>query len=68
VAEAAGRATGRPIPTVACPRRPGDPPALVAAVGRAEALLGWRPRHSDLEGILTSAWAWHRAHPRGYES
>ena len=68
VAEAARQATGRPGPTVARPRRPGDPPALVAAVGRAEAVLGWRPRHSSLEEILASAWAWHRAHPQGYGS
>src|SRR5207245_1618339 len=36
VTEAARRVTGRPIPTVPCPRRPGDPPTLVAAPGRAE--------------------------------
>jgi UDP-glucose 4-epimerase len=66
VAEAARRVTGRPIHTVARPRRPGDPPELVAAAERAAAVLGWRPRHSSLEEILTSAWAWHRAHPHGY--
>ncbi len=66
VAEAARRVTGRPIATVARPRRPGDPAALVAAGGRAERLLGWRPGHSSLEEILASAWAWHRAHPLGY--
>ena len=66
VAETARRVTGREIPAVARPRRPGDPPELVAAAGRAEAVLGWRPRHSGLEQILASAWAWHQAHPRGY--
>jgi UDP-glucose 4-epimerase len=66
VAEAARRITGRPIPAVARPRRPGDPPELVAAAGRADAVLGWRPRHSGLEAILASAWAWHQAHPHGY--
>ena len=66
VAEAARRVTGRPIPAVARPRRPGDPPELVAAAGRAKAVLGWRPRHSGLEEILASAWAWHQAHPHGY--
>src|SRR2546422_4435749 len=34
VAEAARRVTGRAIPAVARPRRPGDPPELVAAAGR----------------------------------
>jgi UDP-glucose 4-epimerase len=66
VAEAARRVTGRPIPAVPRPRRPGDPPELVAAAGRAEAVLGWRAQHSSLEKILASAWAWHQAHPHGY--
>lgn len=66
VLEAARRVTGRRIAAQSLPRRPGDPPLLVAALGRAERLLGWRPAHSGLEEILTSAWAWHCAHPRGY--
>jgi len=66
VTEAARRVTGRPNPTVPCPRRPGDPPTLVAAPGRAEQLLGWRPRRSRLDEILASAWEWHRTHPSGY--
>src|SRR5712692_6630703 len=66
VVEAARRVTGQPIAARFLPRRPGDPPMLVAALGRAERLLGWRPTHSSLDEILTSAWAWHRAHPLGY--
>lgn len=68
VVEAARRVTGRAIPAVLRPRRPGDPPFLVAARGRAERLIGWRPGHSSLEEILASAWAWHRAHPGGYRN
>src|SRR2546421_691947 len=63
VARAARRVTGRPIPTVPCPRRPGDQPTLVAAPGRAEQLLGGRPRRSRLDEILASAWEWHPTHP-----
>ena len=66
VVEVARRVTGRPIATVERPRRPGDPPALVAAVQRAAAVLGWRTKHSSLDEILESAWQWHRAHPQGY--
>jgi UDP-glucose 4-epimerase len=66
VVEVARRITGRPIATVERPRRPGDPPALVAAVQRAATVLGWRTRHSSLEEILESAWQWHQAHPQGY--
>lgn len=58
--------TGRPIRTVLRPRRPGDPPQLVAAVRRARELLHWQPRHADLESIIASAWKWHRWHPWGY--
>jgi len=68
VVEAARAVTGRPIPTILRPRRPGDPPFLVAALGKAERLLGWRPRHSSLDEILASGWAWHRAHPDGYRN
>ena len=66
VVEAARRVTGRAVPTVERPRRPGDPPELVAAVDRAATLLGWRASHSSLEEILSSAWRWHQAHPQGY--
>jgi UDP-glucose 4-epimerase len=68
VVEAARRITGSPLPVVERPRRPGDPPALVAAVGRAANALGWRPTRSSLDDILSSAWRWHRAHPLGYRS
>lgn len=66
VIEAARRVTGHPIPARMAPRRPGDPPELVSGGSRALELLGWRPRHSDLEEILTDAWRFHQANPRGY--
>ncbi len=66
VVEAARAVTGHPIPIRFEPRRPGDPPRLVAASDRARAILGWQPRHSNLRRILEDAWAWHRAHPNGY--
>jgi UDP-arabinose 4-epimerase len=58
VIAAAARVTRRTIPTRDAPRRAGDPPALVAAAGRAEALLGWRPKLSDLDTMIAHAWAW----------
>jgi len=54
------RVTGLKVPRVNAPRRAGDPPALVAAPGRAKALLGWQPGWSDLETIVRTAVAWHR--------
>jgi UDP-glucose 4-epimerase len=65
VIETARRVTGREIPAVEEPRRAGDPPALVAAAGRAHAELGWEPR-KGLEDMIGDAWAWHQANPRGY--
>jgi UDP-arabinose 4-epimerase len=52
---------GRPVPVREAPRRPGDPPELVAAVGRAREALGWVPRHSDLRTIVSTAWRWHES-------
>lgn len=58
--------TGRPIPALERPRRPGDPPALVASADRAARDLGWKPQYPKLEDIIGSAWRWHAAHPAGY--
>jgi UDP-glucose-4-epimerase GalE len=59
--------TGHPIPTRAVARREGDPPALVADVSAAKRTLGWQARYSMRE-IVESAWAWHKKHPRGYDT
>jgi len=66
VVEAARKITGRSIPARALKRRTGDPPVLVASSRRARRELGWAPRHSSLEKMLTDAWAWRMEHPAGY--
>jgi UDP-glucose 4-epimerase len=48
------------------PRRPGDPPRLVAAADRAFKELGWKPKYPKLQDIVTTAWEWHKKHPNGY--
>ena len=58
--------TGKPITAVAKPRRPGDPPKLVAGAEKAIRELGWKPRYPKLEDIVTTAWHWHQRHPHGY--
>jgi UDP-glucose-4-epimerase GalE len=58
VVSAAAAVVGRDIPTLARPRRPGDPPLLVADGRAARRELGWEPRLSDLSSILRSSWAW----------
>ncbi len=42
------------------PRRPGDPPRLVASNARIRAAIGWRPRHDDLREIVETAWRWEQ--------
>ena len=54
------RVTGRPVPHDVAPRRAGDPPSLVADPSRAMKALGWAPRLSDLDSIVSTAWAWHQ--------
>jgi UDP-glucose 4-epimerase len=60
VLAAVGRAAGRPIPWRMAPRRPGDPPAVVARADRVRQRLGWRPQHDDLGRIAADALAWER--------
>src|ERR1043165_6811228 len=50
------KVSGRAIAAGEKPRRPGDPPRLVAGAGRAEKELGWRPKFPKLEDIVASAW------------
>ncbi len=68
IVEAARKVTGHPIPAVYAPRRPGDPDELVADPSKAFRVLGWKAQYTDPEEIIASAWAWHKAHPRGYRS
>ncbi|HVH74683.1 MAG TPA: UDP-glucose 4-epimerase GalE [Stellaceae bacterium] len=58
---------GRPVTRRETPRRPGDPPVLVADPTRAQTILGWRAQISDLATIIRTALAWHerRTHQPG---
>jgi UDP-glucose 4-epimerase len=64
----AAEVTGREIPTREAPRRPGDPPALVAASERIRAELGWRARKPELAQMVADAWEFASARPDGYEN
>jgi UDP-arabinose 4-epimerase len=64
VIAAVERISGRPVPRREVARRAGDPPELVADPALALSRLGWQPRHSDLDTIITTALAWEtRASP-----
>lgn len=58
--------TGSEITVVEKPRRPGDPPRLIAASEKIKKELGWQPRFQRLDAIVESAWKWHQKFPRGY--
>ena len=66
VVAAARAVTGREIGTNEAPRRPGDPPMLVASSDRIRSELGWEPRKPALEEMVADAWAFAQAHPNGY--
>ncbi len=67
VIDTARKITGKEIKAEMSPRRPGDPPRLIASAGKAKKVLGWKPKYADLETIIKHAWAWHQKHPDGYE-
>jgi UDP-glucose 4-epimerase len=54
------RVTGRHIAVEECARREGDPAVLVASSEKIKAELGWKPKYTELDAIVTSAWEWHR--------
>jgi UDP-glucose 4-epimerase len=58
VIEAVQRAAGRSFEVRFSPRRPGDPPAIIAASDKIRAALGWVPGHDDLDRIVAQALAW----------
>jgi UDP-glucose 4-epimerase len=58
VIEVARGVTGHPIPIKESPRRPGDPPVLVASSERIKKELNWKPRYDDLQVIIETAWGW----------
>jgi UDP-glucose 4-epimerase len=66
VIQSVERVSGRKVPHRICPRRPGDPAALVASSERALRELGWHPRIADLDEIVRTALVWREAHPNGY--
>lgn len=56
VIAAVQQVTGRPVHAVEGPRRPGDPPILVADAKKARLELGWNPHYPSLERMIEHAW------------
>lgn len=57
VIERVGAVTGREVSWRSAPRRPGDPPSLVADASAARAELGWTPRYAELDDMIAHAWS-----------
>jgi len=51
---------GQPLNIIEAERRAGDPPALIAGAERIREVLGWQPRHDDLQVIVQSSLDWER--------
>ena len=66
VIDTAGKITGRKINVVEKPRRPGDPPRLIASSEKIQREIGWKPQFQSLDAIIESAWKWHQKFPTGY--
>ena len=60
VVRAVERVSGFTLPVREAPRRPGDPPAIIANSERLKTTLNWHPEFDDLDRIVGSAFAWER--------
>ena len=60
VISAVERVSGKAVPHKVAPRRPGDPPALVANPAKAQALLNWKATRG-LQEIVSTAWHWEQS-------
>ena len=66
VLDATEAVVGRPVPHKLGPRRPGDPPVLVASAKRAAEVLDWRAQRRSLEEMIGSAWDWRQRHREAF--
>lgn len=64
IIDAVRRVGGHEVPHQMAARRAGDVARLVADVAGTAELLGWRPRITELDGIVESAWRWHARRAR----
>ena len=67
VIESVERVSGKKAPAEKAPRRPGDPPRLVASNEKVMRELGWKPQFTTLDSIIETAWRFKQKHPRGYD-
>jgi UDP-arabinose 4-epimerase len=61
IVEAVQRVGHHPVEVREAPRRPGDPPILVADNAKARRVLGWTPHFTDIDAIIRTAYRWHES-------
>lgn len=66
VLDAVDSVVGTPLKREVGDRRAGDPPRLVADARKIVTELGFTPHFTDLEGIVQTAWNWHKNHPHDF--
>jgi UDP-glucose 4-epimerase len=66
IVSAAEKVTEKKVNAEISPRRPGDPPALIASSKKIFSELGWKSEFSDIEQIISDTWSWMQRHPHGY--
>ena len=65
--EGMGKATGKPVPYVVAPRRPGDVASVYADPAMAKSLLGWEAS-LGVDEMCADTWKWQSTNPNGYAS
>lgn len=65
--DSAREATSEEINVVVGERRAGDPARLIASNEKAQKILGWIPKYTDVKDVIGTAWNWHKKHPNGFE-
>ncbi|EKQ51019.1 MULTISPECIES: UDP-glucose 4-epimerase GalE [unclassified Clostridium] len=65
--DSAKEATSEEINVVVGERRAGDPARLIASNEKAQKILGWTPKYTDVKAIIKTAWTWHKNNPNGFE-
>lgn len=67
IIDAAKKITGIDFTVVEESRRSGDPAVLIASSEKIRDELGWVPKCSTVNEVISTAWKWHKGHPQGYE-
>ena len=60
VIDSVERVTGKRLQRIPKPRRVGDSPVLIADIRKAQKILDWKPRYTDVDSIISTAWHWHQ--------